>query len=72
MGEAERDGDGGQDGDPPLDVVLLALAVNHQDGDVTPALFHLARDIVLVDETFTTAVFVMAVGVSRCVVLPSC
>lgn len=37
---------GGQDGRPLLQVVLLALPVNHQDGDVVATLFHLVEDIV--------------------------
>lgn len=37
---------GGQDGRPPPQVVLLALPVDHQDGDVVATLFHLVEDIV--------------------------
>lgn len=34
---------GGQDGHPLLHVVLLALAVNHEDGDVIAAFFQLYK-----------------------------
>lgn len=37
---------GGQDGHPLLQVVFLALPVNHQDGDVVATLFHLVGVIV--------------------------
>lgn len=37
---------GGQDGHPLLQVVFLALPVNHQDGDVAATLFHLVEDTV--------------------------
>lgn len=34
---------GGQDGHPLLHVLLLALAVNHEDGDVIAAFFQLHK-----------------------------
>lgn len=36
---------GGQDGHPLLRVVLLTLAVNHEDGDVIATFFHLQQNI---------------------------
>lgn len=41
MGEVVWDPRRGQDGHPLLQVVFLALLVNHQDGDVVATLFHL-------------------------------
>lgn len=41
VGEVVRDSTAGQDGDPLLPVVFLALSVNHQDGDVVATLFPL-------------------------------
>lgn len=41
VGQVMWNSNGGQDGHPLLHVVLLALAVNHKDGDVIAAFFQL-------------------------------
>lgn len=46
MGQVVWEPGGGQDGHPLLQVVLLALLVNHQDGDVVATLFHLVENTV--------------------------